>query len=195
MADASQTARWCPGTPRELFGFHVAKLDVRLHSSEVQPDRATHGGSRRSRRLARHGARRSTPSSSRRRSRRPTSSRCSTTAEPVAVVPLFETIADLDAAASTVRELLAEPRYGARVAERGNRLEVMVGYSDSGKDGGYLAANWEIYRAQERLAELARARGVELTIFHGRGGSAGRGGLPTRQFSARVPAIHPAEAD
>ena len=55
----------------------------------------------------------------------------------------------------------------------------MVGYSDSGKDGGYLAANWEIYRAQERLAELAGERGVELTVFHGRGGSTGRGGGPT----------------
>ena len=101
------------------------------------------------------------------------------TAEPIAVVPLFETIADLDAAASTVRELLAEPRYGARVAERGNRLEVMVGYSDSGKDGGYLAAQWAIYRTQEALAEVAREAGIELTIFHGRGGSAGRGGGPT----------------
>ena len=55
----------------------------------------------------------------------------------------------------------------------------MVGYSDSAKDGGYLAANWEIYRAQEELVELADERGVELTIFHGRGGSAGRGGGPT----------------
>ena len=101
------------------------------------------------------------------------------TDEPVAVVPLFETIGDLESAADTVRALLADPRYGARVAERGNRLEVMVGYSDSGKDGGYLAAQWAIYRAQEALAEVAREAGIELTIFHGRGGSAGRGGGPT----------------
>jgi phosphoenolpyruvate carboxylase len=100
------------------------------------------------------------------------------TDEPVAVVPLFETIADLDAAADTVRALLADPRYGARVAERGGRLEVMVGYSDSGKDGGYLASQWSTYRAQEALAEVAREAGIELTIFHGRGGSAGRGGGP-----------------
>ena len=65
------------------------------------------------------------------------------------------------------------------MAERGNRLEVMVGYSDSGKDGGYLASQWGTYRAQEALAEVAREHGIELTIFHGRGGSAGRGGGPT----------------
>ncbi len=101
------------------------------------------------------------------------------TDEPVAVVPLFETIADLERRAATVRALLADRRYGARVAERGGRLEVMVGYSDSGKDGGYLAAQWAIYRAQEALAAVAREAGIELTIFHGRGGSAGRGGGPT----------------
>ena len=89
----------------------------------------------------------------------------------MSVVPLFETIDDLRRADAVVAEHLdRSPR---------DRLEVMVGYSDSGKDGGYLAANWEIYRAQERLAELAGERGVELTVFHGRGGSTGRGGGPT----------------
>ena len=67
----------------------------------------------------------------------------------------------------------------------------MVGYSDSGKDGGYLTANWEIYRAQERLASVARERGIELTIFHGRGGSAGRGGGPTHAAILAQPAGHP----
>ena len=86
-------------------------------------------------------------------------------------VPLLETIADLRAAGTLVEEILdRSPRP---------RLEVMVGYSDSGKDGGYLTAQWEIYRAQEELARIAAARGVELTVFHGRGGSAGRGGGPT----------------
>ena len=89
----------------------------------------------------------------------------------VAVVPLLETVADLRGAVTLVDELLqASPRAA---------MEVMVGYSDSGKDGGVLTAQWEIYRAQEQLAWLAGERGVELTIFHGRGGSAGRGGGPT----------------
>jgi phosphoenolpyruvate carboxylase len=89
----------------------------------------------------------------------------------VAVVPLLETIDDLRGAVTLVAELLdRSPR---------ERLEVMVGYSDSGKDGGVVTAQWEIFRAQEALAWLAEERGVELTIFHGRGGSAGRGGGPT----------------
>jgi phosphoenolpyruvate carboxylase len=89
----------------------------------------------------------------------------------VAVVPLLETIDDLRGSSALVEELLARsPR---------ERLEVMVGYSDSGKDGGVVTAQWEIFRAQEALAWLAGEHGVELTIFHGRGGSAGRGGGPT----------------
>ncbi len=67
----------------------------------------------------------------------------------------------------------------------------MVGYSDSGKDSGFLAAQWAIYRAQERLAAVAAARGCELTIFHGRGGSAGRGGGPTYASIISQPSGHP----
>jgi phosphoenolpyruvate carboxylase len=89
----------------------------------------------------------------------------------VDVVPLLETIDDLRGSSALIEELLERsPR---------ERLEVMVGYSDSGKDGGVVTAQWEIYRAQEELAWLAGERGIELTIFHGRGGSAGRGGGPT----------------
>ena len=87
------------------------------------------------------------------------------------VVPLLETIDDLRGAATLVAEVLdRSPRQ---------KLEVMVGYSDSGKDGGPLTAQWEVFRAQEALAWLAGERDVELTVFHGRGGSAGRGGGPT----------------
>jgi phosphoenolpyruvate carboxylase len=166
----------------ELFGFHVAKLDVRLHSSEVRAptDRTRSVFDAVAAGRARHGVRAlDTVIVSATSSASDILAVLDLTDEPVAVVPLFETIVDLEAAASTVRELLADERYGARVAERENRLEVMVGYSDSGKDGGYLAAQWAIYRAQEALAEVARESDIELTIFHGRGGSAGRGGGPT----------------
>jgi phosphoenolpyruvate carboxylase len=89
----------------------------------------------------------------------------------VTVVPLLETIDDLRGAESLATELLDR--------RPSSRLELMVGYSDSGKDGGVVTAQWEIFRAQERLAWLAGERGVELTVFHGRGGSAGRGSGPT----------------
>jgi phosphoenolpyruvate carboxylase len=113
------------------------------------------------------------------------------TDEPLSVVPLFESIADLRAAPRIVTELLDAPRYAQVVEARGRRVEVMVGYSDSGKDGGYLTARWEIYRAQEALAEVAARRGLELTIFHGRGGSAGRGGGPTYDAVLAQPPGHP----
>ena len=111
--------------------------------------------------------------------------------EPLSIVPLFETISDLDRAPQVLRELLADPRFAQRVEERDRCLEVMVGYSDSGKDGGFLAAQWAIYRAQEGLVEVAREAEVELTIFHGRGGSPGRGGAPTHAAILAQPAGHP----
>ena len=95
---------------------------------------------------------------------------------PLRVVPLFETLDDLARAGDTVAELLDVPWYRERI--RG-RQEVMVGYSDSAKDGGRLAAAWALYRAQEDLVRVCNARGVRLTLFHGRGGSIGRGGGPT----------------
>jgi phosphoenolpyruvate carboxylase len=98
---------------------------------------------------------------------------------PLRVVPLFETARDLQAAGDAIDRLLSIPWYRARVAEAGDRQEVMIGYSDSSKDVGRVAAAWELYRAQESVAAACRRHGVALTLFHGRGGSVGRGGGPT----------------
>lgn len=92
------------------------------------------------------------------------------------IVPLFETGADLDRAADVLGELIDNPAYRRQLAARGDRQEIMIGYSDSGKDVGMLTAAWALYRAQERLAERATAAGVRLTLFHGSGGTVGRGG-------------------
>jgi phosphoenolpyruvate carboxylase len=95
------------------------------------------------------------------------------------IVPLFETIDDLDRAGRTLDAALAVPVYRAWIDGRGGRQEVMLGYSDSNKDGGYLASNWALYRAQRALAGVAREQGVALRLFHGRGGTVGRGGGPS----------------
>ncbi len=95
---------------------------------------------------------------------------------PLRVVPLFETVDDLRGAGESVSRLLAVPWYRNRIA---GRQEIMLGYSDSAKDGGRLAASWELYRAQEAIVAACGAAGVHLTLFHGRGGTIGRGGGPT----------------
>ncbi|MBJ94948.1 MAG: phosphoenolpyruvate carboxylase [Rickettsiales bacterium] len=98
---------------------------------------------------------------------------------PQRVVPLFETQADLDAGGDVVRTLLSLPWFRDRVrSAHGDELEVMLGYSDSAKDAGRLAAAWALYKCQEQLVEAAAAFEVRLTLFHGRGGSVGRGGGP-----------------
>jgi phosphoenolpyruvate carboxylase len=97
------------------------------------------------------------------------------------VVPLFETVADLHAAPSTMERLFENPAYARHLAARGGAQTVMVGYSDSNKDGGYLTANWELHRAQRALAAVCRRRGITLTLFHGRGGTVGRGGGPANR--------------
>jgi phosphoenolpyruvate carboxylase len=100
---------------------------------------------------------------------------------PVDVVPLFESRVHLDAAPRVLDELLALPGVAAWLDERGRALEVMLGYSDSAKEVGFLAANVALHRAQGGLAAWAARRGVELTLFHGRGGALGRGGGPTNR--------------
>jgi phosphoenolpyruvate carboxylase len=94
------------------------------------------------------------------------------------VVPLFESADALASGGPILDALLADPGYRRHLASRGDRQEVMLGYSDSTKESGTLAASWMLYRAQEALAGAAAANGVELTIFHGRGGAIGRGGGP-----------------
>jgi phosphoenolpyruvate carboxylase len=100
---------------------------------------------------------------------------------PVGIVPLFETIDDLQHGASVLEAALAVPLYRNLIGARGQRQEVMLGYSDSNKDGGYLADNWALYRAELDLVESARRTGIRLQLFHGRGGTVGRGGGPSYQ--------------
>jgi phosphoenolpyruvate carboxylase len=111
------------------------------------------------------------------------------------VVPLFETIAELSSCGATLAQLLRSRPYRAALQGRDNCQQVMLGYSDSNKDGGYLAAKWQTYWAQQALARAAAAAGVELVLFHGRGGTIGRGGGPierdilARPLEARLPII------
>jgi phosphoenolpyruvate carboxylase len=98
---------------------------------------------------------------------------------PVGVVPLFETIDDLQRGSSILEAALDLSVYRAMVSARDESQEVMLGYSDSNKDGGYLAANWALYRAELDLVESARKTGIRLRLFHGRGGTVGRGGGPS----------------
>lgn len=100
------------------------------------------------------------------------------TAPILDVIPLFETFADLQAAPGILAEIVDHPAFAARLAATGNRLEVMLGYSDSSKDVGPVAANLALYEAQARIGAWAQQRGIELTLFHGRGGALGRGGGP-----------------
>jgi phosphoenolpyruvate carboxylase len=94
------------------------------------------------------------------------------------VIPLLESAEALEQAGSIFEALIGDPRYRAHLADRGDRQEVMLGYSDSNKESGFVAANWLLYRAQGELVRVARRNGLELTLFHGRGGAIGRGGGP-----------------
>ncbi len=109
-------------------------------------------------------------------------------AVPLDVAPLFETIDDLRAAPGVIRDLLADPIYRRHLKKRGDRQTVMIGYSDSNKDSGLAAARWALQRVQEDLVRVARAARIDLTIFHGRGGTISRGGGKTHNAVLAAPA-------
>ncbi len=104
------------------------------------------------------------------------------------IVPLFETIGDLQHGPAILTGLLQIPAYRAYVRRQQDRQTVMLGYSDSTKDGGYLSACWALFRAQRELQTVAAEHGIELTFFHGRGGSLGRGGGPAARSILSLPA-------
>ncbi len=103
------------------------------------------------------------------------------------IMPLFETVEDLRRAPAIMRELLAIPLVRRSVRALGGVQEVMIGYSDSNKDGGFLSSNWELYKAQVRLTAVGAEAGVKIAFFHGRGGSVSRGGVPAGRAIAAQP--------
>lgn len=106
----------------------------------------------------------------------------------VNIIPLFETIADLRNSASVMQRLLHIPSYTCLLTSRGSAQEVMLGYSDSNKDGGFLTSGWELYKAELALVDVFAERNIRLRLFHGRGGSVGRGGGPSYQAILAQPA-------
>jgi phosphoenolpyruvate carboxylase len=169
----------------ELFAFHVATLEVRMHARQIAgPDEGVRDSLAAAARSQRRHGRAAVDTLVISGTSGPGDvTRAQAAADEagadLAVVPLFETIQDLREATATVAALLEDEAFARRLQANGVRLEVMLGHSDSAKDGGVLAAQWAIYRAHEALAGLARRRGIQLTVFHGRGASAGRGGGPT----------------
>jgi phosphoenolpyruvate carboxylase len=104
------------------------------------------------------------------------------------VIPLFETINDLQGCGAIMARALAQPLYRGWVRARGDEQEVMLGYSDSNKDGGYVASSWTLYKATTELMRVCRTHGVRLRLFHGRGGTVGRGGGPSYEAVLSQPA-------
>ncbi|MGO6391106.1 phosphoenolpyruvate carboxylase [Streptococcus pneumoniae] len=105
----------------------------------------------------------------------------------VQIVPLFETIEDLDHSEETMRQYLSLPLAKKWIASLNNYQEIMLGYSDSNKDGGYLSSCWTLYKAQQQLTAIGDEFGVKVTFFHGRGGTVGRGGGPTYEAITSQP--------
>jgi phosphoenolpyruvate carboxylase len=106
----------------------------------------------------------------------------------LSIVPLFETIADLESAPEIMDEVFRLPTYRKHLEDCCNEQMVMIGYSDSNKDGGYLAANWALYESQERIARVCKEHHIRLTLFHGRGGTIARGGGPASRAIRSQPA-------
>ncbi len=106
---------------------------------------------------------------------------------PLRIIPLFETIDDLSASPGILEEMFRSAPYREHLRRQGDIQTIMVGYSDSTKDGGYLASSWALYNAQSALSEVAEAHGVRLVFFHGRGGSLGRGGGPAARAILSLP--------
>jgi phosphoenolpyruvate carboxylase len=104
------------------------------------------------------------------------------------IIPLFESVADLARCGEVLGAALDLPFYRDWVAARGGEQEVMLGYSDSNKDGGYFTSNWSLYKASTTLVRVCRRRGVRLRLFHGRGGTIGRGGGPSYEAVLAQPA-------
>ena len=170
-------------TQARVFGFHLAELDFRDHGSKLAdaPDellaefqciryiQREHGAA-----AANHFVLSMTRSAADVRQLLALARRARL--HQVDLVPLFETIDDLERAPHIMRELWNDAEYRAHLAARDDTQEIMLGYSDSNKDGGYLAANWFLYRAQKQLAQLAGESGTKLRFFHGKGGSIDRGG-------------------
>ena len=104
----------------------------------------------------------------------------------VDVVPLFETIPDLKIALEVMDKVYSNPVYREHLSERGNKQTIMLGFSDGTKDGGYLMANWSIFKAKEELTAISRKHGIKVTFFDGRGGPPARGGGNTHQFYASM---------
>ncbi len=178
----------------QTFGLHLARLDVRVHARDLDAEampatieaiaaaRRRHGAES-IQRLIISGVESDTDVAAARAVAKPAD---------LAVVPLFESIGALRAAPGILeRTLAADPGWAESSRRLLGAVTVMVGYSDSGKDGGILTAQWEIARAQERLTELGRSLGVPIRFFHGRGGSVGRGGGPTHAAILAQPAAFP----
>jgi phosphoenolpyruvate carboxylase len=192
----------------EVFGFHLAKLDVRVPAAWVREaartDPPTGAGMKAMEAIARMH-RLTTRSSAEafilsmthghedlvaalRLARAARLVDLAGEATPaLAIVPLFETLDDLERCPGELDKAFADAEYGRYIELRGRRQEVMLGYSDSNKDAGILASSFALYRAQRALAGVARRHRVELTLFHGRGGSIGRGGGPSQRAIESLP--------